>query len=620
MPHHYNLRHSILTKVLALSLGFSLVIGTIVCVISVVSLYDRSRQATIQSIEYSLQVTAADLTQSVNEIDSLAAWSTANSTVRSFVLSNYRAGDLVRSLYDTVFNKYSSMHTALYIQRFIVTDGESRIMQQGVSTSNSRALNAQTLAQLPGMASLQAAQDYVSWSEVTNDNLLLAGTQDCIPVVRAFGDSAGRSARVYIGVSPTLITDAVRNYTLLDGCALYWIMNDKAWQIEGRTLVPLELTPSHLAAAEQGAELMADGTTLWQLEAATILIASPVGSGGMYLAQTLPQDVVADQLPGMQSSLLIVLAGILLLGIVLAMLLRRIFVVPVEALQARLAKIAGGDFSTDPLIEWPGELGDIGRGINQLSRDVDTLMTRRLEDQRQKQELEYRMLQNEINPHFIYNTLNSIRWMATIQHAPGIAEMVTALARLLKSISKSNEKLVPLQDELALLNDYFTIQQYRYGGDIHMDVAYIEAETICRDCRIPRFTLQPLAENAIFHGLEPRGGTGSVLLDIRTDGGDVLVKMTDDGVGIAPARLATILQPPAGAEKEEKFRHVGLWNVHHRLQYAFGERYGLHIESEEGVGTEITVRLPGMTAAPALGTDTQPARPATPKQEEVEAP
>ena len=114
---------------------------------------------------------------------------------------------------------------------------------------------------------------------------------------------------------------------------------------------------------------------------------------------------------------------------------------------------------------------------------------------------EYRMLQNEVNPHFIYNTLNSIRWMATIQHAPGIAEMVTAFARLTKSISKGTQKLVPLQEELALLNDYFTIQQYRYGGDLEIEVSRIESETLCRDCLIPRFTLQPLVENAIFHGL-----------------------------------------------------------------------------------------------------------------------
>ena len=155
----------------------------------------------------------------------------------------------------------------------------------------------------------------------------------------------------------------------------------------------------------------------------------------------------------------------------------------------------------------------------------------RYEDEKQKQDLEYRMLQNQINPHFIYNTLNSIKWMATIQHAPGIAEMVMALSRLLKSISKSNERLVPLYEEFALLNDYFTIQQYRYGGTITLDVSYIEDESLNHSCLIPRFTLQPLVENAIFHGIEPKGSAGEVTLRVERDtaNGDVLIHLTDDG-------------------------------------------------------------------------------------------
>ena len=203
--------------------------------------------------------------------------------------------------------------------------------------------------------------------------------------------------------------------------------------------------------------------------------------------------------------------------------LERVITRPVEALQKRIETVGSGNFAPDRTVEWNNELGDIGRGINQLAENVDSLMTRRVEDERRKQELEYRMLQNEVNPHFIYNTLNSIRWMATIQHAPGIAEMVTAFARLTKSISKGTQKLVPLQEELALLNDYFTIQQYRYGGDLEIEVSRIESETLCRDCMIPRFTLQPLAENAIFHGLEPKGGHGSVLLDISTDPDEIVL-------------------------------------------------------------------------------------------------
>ena len=116
---------------------------------------------------------------------------------------------------------------------------------------------------------------------------------------------------------------------------------------------------------------------------------------------------------------------------------------PITALQSRIEAVGSGDFSADPAIEWDNELGDIGRGINKMSGNITALMDRRLEDEKQKQDLEYRMLQNQINPHFIYNTLNSIKWMATIQHAPGIAQMVTALSRLLKIVVTDNGKGLP---------------------------------------------------------------------------------------------------------------------------------------------------------------------------------
>ena len=185
--------------------------------------------------------------------------------------------------------------------------------------------------------------------------------------------------------------------------------------------------------------------------------------------------------------------------------------------------------------------------------------------------------------------------MATFQRAPGIAEMVMALSRLLKSISKSNERLVPLYEEFALLNDYFTIQQYRYGGTITLDVSYIEDESLNHSCLIPRFTLQPLVENAIFHGIEPKGSAGEVTLRVERDtaNGDVLIHLTDDGVGMTPEQAAKALQEPGPEEAAAKYRHVGMWNVHKRLQYSFGEAYGLSIESEPDIGTTVTIRLPG---------------------------
>ena len=181
--------------------------------------------------------------------------------------------------------------------------------------------------------------------------------------------------------------------------------------------------------------------------------------------------------------------------------------------------------------------------------------------------------------------------MATIQNADGIAEMTTSLAHLLKNVSKGQRTLIPLSAELSLLRDYYVIQKYRYGGAIVLteDIAPGLEEAL-----IPRFTLQPLLENAIFHGIEPKGGAGAVLLTARPTPEGLELAMTDDGVGMDARQAAALLSGeetgPVGL-----FRKIGLNNVHRRVQCEFGPDYGLSIDSQPGAFTCVTVRLPFTT-------------------------
>lgn len=585
------LRHSIRARVILLALAFTALIALGVCVASVAALYRSTVRSTAQSVEYNLQFLAGSLRQDVQEINSLADWATVNSTVRNYFFSTYQRAQIL-DIYNTILSKYSSQHTARYIRRFIMTDCKTGLMQQGTAMSQSLALTTDTLDLLPGF---DTADGDVSWTILGKDPLITAGSSSIIPVVRDLKNpTTGATGRVYIAVSSSFITDAVQGYALMDESTLYWIMGGKVYLIDGDTLEPLDLDTSVLDEEPNGRrlDLLDTRTRVFQLDGVTAL-AFPVGSNGLYIAQTLPHTAVTSQIPSMLAPLMAAFCMILLLGLVLGMVLRQMISVPVQALQTQLRLISQGDFTPNPSIEWDNELGDIGRGINGLSRSITGLMERRLEDQRQKKDLEYRMLQNQINPHFIYNTLNSIKWMATIQHAPGIAEMTMALSRLLKSVSKGNERLVPLQEEFALLNDYFTIQQYRYGGTITMDVTYIEDERLCQNCMIPRFTLQPLVENAIFHGIEPKGCAGNIeIVILRDTSGDVLIDLKDDGVGMTAEQAAKALSEPGPEEAAAKFRHVGMWNVHRRLQYSFGDGYGLSIRSQPGRGTIVTVRLP----------------------------
>jgi two-component system sensor histidine kinase YesM len=213
-------------------------------------------------------------------------------------------------------------------------------------------------------------------------------------------------------------------------------------------------------------------------------------------------------------------------------------------------------------------------------------MEKRIDDEKKQRDLEYRMLQSQINPHFMYNTLNSIKWMAVMQHVSGIPEMITALSRLLQTLSKDQRKLVSLRDELTLLDDYLVIQKYRYGDSVRIE-KYVENEALL-DAPIPRFTLQPLVENAIFHGIEPKGG-GSIRVGvIMSTSNTVLVSIRDDGVGMKGDLIAKI----NGGGSFGLFKKLGIYNVDKRLSYTFGEGYGLSIESEEGQYTNMTIKIP----------------------------
>lgn len=593
----YKLRHgSIQVRVLALTLLFTLGVSLVIAIGNMRQMAAEWERTTLLNAEYALQTAAAAIHRDIEEVDDLASWCAYNPNMRTYLLTDVSSNNQALSMYPTISAKYSTLRTMQYVQRFMLINAKGRQMVFGTAVTNTVAMTPEVLARIPGYD-----EEYSGWSCIMRDPMALPSQAlDTIPLTRKLTLSGtGREAHICAFVSPALITAALKGFTMPEGSSLLWQMGGRYYGINGNILTEEPL--SDIPAEQLDVDMLDDSTEVYSIAAgydAQLMVRYPIGVHDLYLIEIIPNGPLQRQIPYLSDSLVISLLAILVLGLLLAFLLHRMITPPITALQNRITKISSGDFSFDPAIEWNNELGDIGRGINSMSASVTALMDHRLEDEKQKQDLEYRMLQNQINPHFIYNTLNSIKWMATIQHAPGIAEMVTALSRLLKSVSKSNERLVPLYEEFALLNDYFTIQQYRYGGTITLDVSYIEDEKLNHSCLIPRFTLQPLVENAIFHGIEPKGSAGEVTLRVERDtaNGDVLIRLTDDGIGMTAEQAAKALQEPGPEEAAAKYRHVGMWNVHKRLQYSFGEAYGLSIESEPGVGTTVMVRLPGPPA------------------------
>lgn len=586
-------RFGITTRILWLTTLFTVIITAVVLWQSVRSLSRQINQNNLQATEYRLKTAAMTIGQRIYSVDHLADWCTVNSSVRTFLFSNISNVTLSNTVYANVSAQYSASGSSPYIQRFLVLGSNGRVMMLGSAASQSNILNPENIRTLPGAG---YHEPDTGWEQVVEDSLMLPGVHiSGIPICRKVYNGSSE-ALIYLSVSPSLFLDVLRDFHLEEGSSLYWYMGGIAYAVDGGQMQALETIPD-LMSDDSGSSTLSEDTLLYRIHTdigTRYVIVCPMGVHGLCLAASIPAETIRDQLPQMLPSVALTVLLILPLGLVLAMLLQTVVRKPVAALRRQIDQISQGNFTVDPTIEWDHELGDVGRGINHLSQSVTTLMERRVEDEKQKQELEYRILQGQINPHFLYNTLNNIQWMATIQHATGIVEMTTALSRLLKSVSKGTERLIPLGQELALLNDYFTIQRYRYGGTITMEVCWEAEQDVCKDVLIPRFTLQPLAENAVFHGIEPKGCAGSLKLYIALDEArkNVVIRMVDDGIGMAAEQIDKILNSPDEVVTESKFQHVGVQNVNRRLKYSFGQEYGLVIDSVPDFGTTITIRIP----------------------------
>lgn len=261
---------------------------------------------------------------------------------------------------------------------------------------------------------------------------------------------------------------------------------------------------------------------------------------------------------------------------------------PLRRLTKRIQKISANDFSYDASIEQGNdEIAEVGKVVNEMSNSISHLLTETEEMYEQKKNTEIALLQSQINPHFLYNTLDSIHWMAVIQENPGIAKTVRSLSNLLRNMAKGVGDKIPLQDELALLHDYAETQKIRFMEMFEI-VDTIPPEFYVYS--IVKFTLQPLVENAIFHGLEPSGRDGTITLSAALDGDYLLISITDNGVGMQPQQLAALMQSSTNPHPSG-MAGIGVANVHSRLRLTYGSECGLFYESEPGLYTKATVRI-----------------------------
>lgn len=217
-----------------------------------------------------------------------------------------------------------------------------------------------------------------------------------------------------------------------------------------------------------------------------------------------------------------------------------------------------------------------------------------------KKQSEYLALQNQINPHFLYNTLEGIRGEALSAGVTSIAEMTEALATFFRYTISNVENLVTLEDELTNIENYYIIQQYRFGERLSMSIVIDSKEERSKilSCRLPKLTLQPIIENSINHGLERKLGKGSLKVKIEMTQKRLIITISDDGLGFDEGRLKELNSELNSRSMQnvklntEKKGGIALINVNSRIKLLFGEEYGIYIYSTPNVGTDVEITLP----------------------------
>lgn len=216
-----------------------------------------------------------------------------------------------------------------------------------------------------------------------------------------------------------------------------------------------------------------------------------------------------------------------------------------------------------------------------------------------KKQAEYLALQNQINPHFLYNTLEGIRSEALCAGMDDLAEMTEALATFFRYTISNVDNLVTLEDELANIQNYYRIQQYRFGDRLNVSVEYDdEDEMEVLMLRLPKLTLQPIVENSIYHGIERKIGKGNLRIKIQTTLDRLLITISDDGLGINGEQLSNLnrrlreISLDGVAPAPNQKGGIAIVNVNNRIKLLFGEEYGIYMYSTQDVGTDVTITLP----------------------------
>lgn len=329
--------------------------------------------------------------------------------------------------------------------------------------------------------------------------------------------------------------------------------------------------------------LKGDYTTRAEQIGSTVVAIAPVSSSNLYLVGTLNTTFISQNI----SRLYLVFTATLVAGVGLAMIFSFLFsrsiAHPIASLAKRMNRVDRTNLQAKPIKSTITEFAQLEDSFNVMIDQISMLLEQTREEQRKLSEAERKALESQMNPHFLFNTLNTIKALARINNQDEIYTITVKLGKLLRSTIDNHESEVTLASSIALIDSYLTIQKLRFGEKL---VTSLYLDPACAHIKTPKLIIQPLVENAIIHGLEPKVGNWFLAVRVVAVGRQIKITIEDNGVGFDRKKLPQDLNELANST------HVGVYNVYRRLTLAYHDELEFSIDSTVGKGTIVQINLP----------------------------
>ena len=305
---------------------------------------------------------------------------------------------------------------------------------------------------------------------------------------------------------------------------------------------------------------------------------------GWYIVQTIPEKEFNKQWYLIVVFITITITFCVMFGIFFFFVLYRAVVIPLRLLSFEMKKVIEGNFNIDLRIKSKDEIGSLSSLFVNMTVRLKELIERVYISQLREREAQLKAMEAQINPHFLYNTLDSIHWLAVKNRDYEVSDQIEALSDIFKHVLNKGTDITTVREELEFLKSYMYIQKCRFGEKIELEIT---AEEELLDVLTPKMILQPLVENAIYHGLEPKIGKGKITIRVGKNAEGILFEVTDDGVGTDQNRIEKMLE-----SNEESKDIFALKNINDRIKIKFGKEYGLKFFSVRNQGTKVEVLIP----------------------------